>query len=195
MVFQRLDGPSLEQGDEVQVRIEEGRGQVYDATGWHYAIASAIYGGLLLLIGVICLPVDLRGSFDTAGDAATYVVTSMVFGSIGIAAAVAFVKLVTDLRGSRIVDGTVVDSTIEPAAYIGSLNRAKVRYDLDGVSRTVWATPKVRARKAGSSCRVRITGAAPHDVVRTTPIAIAGLVLVTAFGLTGVVLLLLVPLV
>ncbi|QWF85537.1 DUF3592 domain-containing protein [Amycolatopsis sp. CA-230715] len=177
---------ALNPGDELEVVLRRaGTARLYRPGATGSALGFAVTGAVLLLTGAAVLALGfsepvVRQQKQAVGLAVA--VTGLCcFGALGAALVACLVR---ELPGSAVVDGVVTDVRTVPGRK--TTHQPLVRYRAGDEDRRVWATPRWRRPSAGDRVRVRVAATSPREVVRTTPLALAGLVIILAFGALGV---------
>lgn len=177
---------ALNTGDALEVVPRpDGTARLHRPGGVGGAIGFAVTGAVLLLTGAAMLAFGVSEEvIEREGRAAGLVVAVTglcCFGALGVALVL---RLVRELPGSAVVEGTVIEVRAVPGRK--TTYQPLVRYPTGGGDRQVWATPRWRRPSAGERARVRVAAAPPREVIRTTPLALSGLAIILALGALGV---------
>lgn len=177
-------------GDRVRVYPDR---QVPSQAKLYHAPAPEWIGGFLVVAALAAaagIAVLVRGApgrgFESAGSAVVACLGLVGLSCVGVLGIGLAGRLLRGLRGSRRVSGRVVDSEIVVSTK-KALYQPLVEYAGGGASRRVWGTPRWRKPGIGEQVRVRIAGRSPHEAVRTTPLALFGLLMLLSSGLVGFV--------
>lgn len=141
------------------------------------AVLLAAAGIRLLTLG--------SGPFDDSSDAVRQTLAVLFLSAFAPLGVAMLAHLVESLRGSFKVSGTVVEvgeiHTSRKTAY-----QPLVEYHAEAGTRRAWGSPRFFRPDIGDAVTIRVSPRAQGQAVITSPLAVAGTLLILLVGLTGV---------
>lgn len=142
-------------------------------------------GVLVMLVGVACLVSGVRDGLVTdAGDVVSYLGPVLFCLSAAPLAVAMLLSLLRSLVGSRRVHGTVIDvrDVVTPKKMT---YQPLVEYHAPGGMRRAWGAARWRRPELGSAATVRVSERAQGLAITSSPLVVAGLVLLLLMGGVG----------